>query len=632
MPRILLHFPHGLGDVVQFSVVLKHLRQHRPDWEVHVRCGRGKHSALIGQCAGVTHDQEPPPGGHWDTEATLGWYENYSCFEDKPNSKITNCLAEVFGMGYDASLGRYRVEISDEARCRARAYLESIGVPAVFGGHKYAAVLLHYEGNTSTWKKNLKHWQAKVLCDQIVRSRRVPIVLDWDRRSPLPDQETIFCPRPGESDIWGNFGSGDAAVIAALIELAEAYLGVDSGPGKVASATSTPALIAWRDHHPIQFHDPAPNTTHLLPTNWQKLPPVIDRPGVGRYFEKHYKFTTYHGEFGLVEEAGSWLRGILGPELEGAMAAKAFVCPNGIGDTLWVLHKIRSIAGDRPIEMVLSGQPDRDVNWRAVPFLKRFPFIDRVSVLDVPVLWSEDDDKRNDAQGRYRYIEDGEHNGFIYLVPNAVLERGERLETWRPDHPVDWDVVKEFDWSDTERGTDLGRAFRPFACFYLGPEAGNVDEGHNRGFLWEPKHWVELALMFQDRGLRIVVVGADYDRSYWERYVRPGVAEAGMKWFDLIGKLEIGETMALIRESKFFVSYQCGLAIFAHYLGQRVACWWRPDGDSIHPKRLVGFDNRMKDSWTNPKIVAAGKYLGLFYRKETPYDIFAEMEKRGWLD
>src|SRR6516165_5229952 len=105
MTAILLDFPHGLGDCVQFSVVLKHLRRHRSGWQVDVRMGRGKHSAAGGLCRHVFHDQEPQPNGMYDTRATLGWYENYNRYSDRPNSKITNCLHEVFGIDYDPSLG-----------------------------------------------------------------------------------------------------------------------------------------------------------------------------------------------------------------------------------------------------------------------------------------------------------------------------------------------------------------------------------------------------------------------------------------------------------------------------------------------------------------------------------------------
>lgn len=629
MVRVLLRFVHGLGDAVQFSVVLKHLAKYRPEWRIDVRAGRGKHTALEGLCHHITHDQEPEPKGPYDTEAMLGWYENYAGYADRPNSKITNCLAEVFGLGYDPSLGRYEIRLSADARQRAVDYLRSTGAREL-GPEKFASVIIHYEGNTSTWKKNLRHWQARAIIDLVVRAGRTPIVLDWDGRSPLPDGKTIFCPAVGKGDIWGGFGSGDAGVIAALVHCSEAFVGIDSGPGKCASATETPTLVCWREHHPIQFHDPAPNTVHLIPGAWRKIPPC-EKPGVGEFFEKHYLFRTYTNEHGLVEAARSWLMEVL--HVTGSMPAAStpFVVPNGIGDVLWVLHKIKSIAGGKPIDLILSGDPRDSKNHRAVPFLKRFGFIRDVTVLDVPVLESERDEERNDDKGRYRYIRDGVQGGFHYLVPNKVLERGDRLESWLPDHPVDWRVVDEFSWENTDRGTDIGRTLSPFVAVYLGPESGNVDEGHNRGFLWEPKHWCALTRMIADRGFRIAVIGADYDRSYYERYVREGVGQAGMMWTDLIGKLEIGETLALLKQAKCFISYQCGLGIFAHYAGVPVAMWWRPDGDSAHPKRLVSFDERMKDAWTNPAIFAEGKYLGLVYKRETPGDIMQEIEKRGWL-
>ena len=34
--RILIEFQHGLGDTVQLSSVLAHLRHYRPDWQIDV--------------------------------------------------------------------------------------------------------------------------------------------------------------------------------------------------------------------------------------------------------------------------------------------------------------------------------------------------------------------------------------------------------------------------------------------------------------------------------------------------------------------------------------------------------------------------------------------------------------------
>lgn len=609
--------------MVQFSVVLKHLKRHRPDWVVDVKCGRGKHSALVGLCNKVWHDQEPDPTGYYDSVADLGWYENYCRYHDRPSSKITNCLSEVFGLGWDADLGRYEVCCPPGAMHEAAKYLRTTGATEVRPGI-FNTVLVHYEGNTSNYKKNLYHWQARGMCDLIQKAGRIPIILDWDDRSPIPDQKTVFCPK-ADHPIWGGFGSGDASVIAALIKQSEAYVGIDSGPGKVASATDTPTLICWIKHHPIQFHDPAANTVHLIPQNHLELPPVCDEGGAGAglFFRQHYLYRCYGGEHDLVYQAQKWLSEVLErPGLEDTMQGQVFVLPNGIGDAVWALLKIRHIAGNRPIDVISSGNPRSEVGQRSLPFLKRFDFIREVAVSDVPI--HPDRDHPTNSQGRYVYEADGLKGNFHFLVPNATLEAGRRIEEWYPEFPTDWDVMEHFSWEGTERGLQLAQGLKPFAALYLGPEKGHTDEGHNRGWLWEPKHWIELGKALDRRGLNIAVVGANYDRSFWENYVKDGVEQAGMHWFDLLGKLEIGETFRFLREARCFISYQCGLGIVAHYLGVPTVMWWRPDQNSCHPERHVCFSNGMKDSWSNPAL--KDRYLGCLYARESVEDIVR------WLD
>lgn len=291
MTTVLIDFPHGLGDCVQFSVVLKHLARHRSGWEIDVRMGRGKHTAVQGLCRRVFHDQQPRPGGHYDTRAALGWYENYNRYTDRPNSKITNCLHEVFGIDYDPSLGRYEIRPTLEAVATAAAYLDKIDAVRQPNG-RYNAVVLHYQGNTSPDKKNLDHNTAGAFLRWVLDHGFVPIVLDWDRRSPHPDNRRIFCPGVGAGDIWGNFGSGDAGVMASLIEQSSLFVGVDSGPQKVAGATSTPGIGIWTGHHPVQFFDPCPTFIHLVKEPHRLIPPA-DHGGVASYFERHYRFSQY---------------------------------------------------------------------------------------------------------------------------------------------------------------------------------------------------------------------------------------------------------------------------------------------------------------------------------------------------
>jgi FkbM family methyltransferase len=196
----------------------------------------------------------------------------------------------------------------------AAAYLERCGCRRL-SATRYNAVLLHYEGNTSQSKKNLDHGTAGLFLRWVLEQGYVPIVLDWDRRSPHPDQKRIFCPGVGPGDLWGNFGSGDAASLAALIERSALFVGVDSGPQKAAAATGTPAIGIWTGHHPVQFFDPAPNFIHLVKEPHRLIPPA-DNGGVAAYFESNYRFSQYRENnllTSLYWQAGKFL-GVSGME------------------------------------------------------------------------------------------------------------------------------------------------------------------------------------------------------------------------------------------------------------------------------------------------------------------------------
>lgn len=291
--RVLIRFSHGLGDAVQLSVVLKHLAKYRTTWSVDVVSRVGKHTAMRGLCnASYSERDSRPVESSYAAIYDLLWLENYNGYADRPNSKITNCLEEVFRIPYDRELASYQINISDASQDAARNYLASIGCKEREDG-RFNAVVIHYQGNTSPEKKNLEHSDISAVCRALIAHGMVPVILDWDGRSSLPDQKKIFCPRVGENDLWGSTGTGDAERIAALVSVAAFFIGIDSGPGKAASATSTPVLICWVRHHPIQFHDPCETTWHLVPHDHCSIPPA-QNPAVQKYFYDNYNVKHYH--------------------------------------------------------------------------------------------------------------------------------------------------------------------------------------------------------------------------------------------------------------------------------------------------------------------------------------------------
>jgi len=260
---VLIRFTHGLGDAVQLTAVLAHLRKHRPHWRLDLATRTGK-AAGASFCHRLFNlDCDAVEDRDYDEVFDLEWPENDT------GTKTTKCLREVFGVEPEGELLRYRIALGEGSIHRAAAYLERIGCERLPNG-RFNAVCFHYEGNTSADRKNLHSITVGAVCETLI-GRFVPIVLDWDARSPLPDQRSIFCPVP-EDQLWAGTGTGDAEILAALIEQCSAFVGVDSGPLHVAGATSTPTIGVWTEHEPRRFFDPHPHAVHLIPAAMREQP------------------------------------------------------------------------------------------------------------------------------------------------------------------------------------------------------------------------------------------------------------------------------------------------------------------------------------------------------------------------
>lgn len=295
---MLIKFTHGLGDAVQLTCVLQHFARHLPDHDIDVAALIGKHSCFNGLCRRVyVLDREPIDEAQYDAVRDLGWYENYSAHEAVPQTKVVNCLRDDFGLPVDLDLLRYSIQVGDEAMARAADYLRRI----TGSEPPFPVVVLHYQGNTSQDRKDLSHECAKEICDAITEQGYVPVILDWDNRSPLINNRTVFCPTVHQGDIWGATGTGDAETLAALISQAALMIGIDSGPLHVAGATNTPTIGVWTGHHPVQFFDLCPNVLHLVSENWRTIAPCHVEH-VAEFFQKNYRFE----EYGDVAAAVRW--------------------------------------------------------------------------------------------------------------------------------------------------------------------------------------------------------------------------------------------------------------------------------------------------------------------------------------
>jgi hypothetical protein len=314
-----------------------------------------------------------------------------------------------------------------------------------------------------------------------------------------------------------------------------------------------------------------------------------------------------------------------------------FLLPQGIGDSVWALLKIQDIAnklGDGVIDIFLNTQNADYRENRAVGFISKFKFVNSVGQIVTPI--TKDVYPPLDKDGYYIYLDDGPPtNGLAVdciLIPNRTLERGQRIETWMPNFKINWQIMYDFQFSDAEITFAMNlKREGEYCVFYLGPETGNTIDGHNRNALWSPDDWAKLGdFVTGYMGLRIVLVGAEYDLNYWVRHVQPLVAH--QNWIDLLGQMEISRTFAVCRRANFVISYQSGIGIVSEYMGVPSALFWRQKGDSIspYPNFYTSFEEDMNGAWSPPEMLKRGRHMALFYGRHDWRYVCKELVRRKW--
>lgn len=317
-----------------------------------------------------------------------------------------------------------------------------------------------------------------------------------------------------------------------------------------------------------------------------------------------------------------------------------FLLPQGIGDSVWALHKAEAIRDaldpGGPIDCYLTCTKRDQLQERALTFLRRFSFVNSA---DMRLNYCIHNEPPYRKDGCYSYIEDGwyefDDGRYCALMPNAPLEHGIRLEKWLPHYPIRWNIFDDFTIypSETDYAERLHKSVGDYCVFYPGPLAGNSISGHNRNMLWKPTEWITLGERIrQEFGLRIVVVGASYDLDYYTVFIAPDLNGSSPHWLNLIGETTIGQLYAITKRSKFLISYQAGVGIISAYLGVPTAMWWRPWGDSMSQDIFLSFREEMASAWASPAILASGSYLPMIYGKHRVNEIMDEVHSRRWAE
>jgi ADP-heptose:LPS heptosyltransferase len=299
MMRHLFDFPHGFGDAVQFTVVLRHLAHYYPRATFDVRARPGCET-LFGGLAGraltlpdderaADSDRPMIDASEYASMQSIPWPEPVTTWADSPSTKAEHFLRDALRLRPIETLCRYQIQVDDEPRDRARAYLRR--QCAADAADRFPVVLVHYQGNSARAWKNLDERAVRRLCRELRRAGLLPLVLDWNGRSGLVGREG-FVNAGHDERLWTRRGLADGATLAALIGGARLMVGIDSGPGHVAGATDTPTLIAWTRHHPVQFYGRSPNVTHLVRQRHTESIRGDRGPGL-RYFHANFRHAIY---------------------------------------------------------------------------------------------------------------------------------------------------------------------------------------------------------------------------------------------------------------------------------------------------------------------------------------------------
>lgn len=268
---LLLEFRHGLGDLVQLTVVLRHLRARWPGRKLYVSAFRQWLGLLEGMADEQFSYKEHAPEGC--ELLRLDWHEPDRCYENWPGTKAERCLLEVFNLEPQIELCGYQLTPGPEAFAAADEWLaDRFGDPL----RPPSFALLHYHGHSSRARKDLTEKIAAETCEVLVAAGITPIVFDGRRESPLNPE-------------WLVRELPPVAVTTAIASRSTINCGIDSGPGHIFGAVNTPAVISWYEHHPYHFYEPADHVLHLVPEDHHRLLKPRGAKEACRFFEEHYR-------------------------------------------------------------------------------------------------------------------------------------------------------------------------------------------------------------------------------------------------------------------------------------------------------------------------------------------------------
>lgn len=215
--------------------------------------------------------------------------------------------------------------------------------------------------------------------------------------------------------------------------------------------------------------------------------------------------------------------------------------PPGIGDVYWLLMKLLP-STNQPITIRVADAE----NYRG-SFLQA---VDGVASVESCSTMSYQKLKKLAAQKKYTKIE-----SQMYLEANTWLEGGNRIEDYLPQ----LETVFRLPWKISRSQLFESRKFlgRRTVAIHTSSMKYNTKKDLGIGNLWSPDIWCQIIQEIYDcfTDVDITWIGAKYDVDMLQFLLQkfPKLRSAVEQPPEVV--------MSILRESRGFISYQCGLSV-----------------------------------------------------------------------
>jgi len=258
--NVFIRFMHGLGDSIQFEIVLAHIKKYKPNWHVEISSR---------ECYKDLYVDYPETLTKYDLYFRVlfsaGMYQPQ--WHDLPLTKVTRCLEREFKITPDISLYDIKMPV-----------LNSYSYINILNEHY---ILIHPHGITSQNRKNMTDDEIIVLADKINDLGVLPVILDFNDRCVHLPYTRITIPF-------------SIPTLNCIIRNAKMVIGIDSGVEHYAPTLGIPTVIIWKKWFPLHNIEPNPlliNWITLDTFNYFEGEPTPDKFD---YFFEHYNPRFYN--------------------------------------------------------------------------------------------------------------------------------------------------------------------------------------------------------------------------------------------------------------------------------------------------------------------------------------------------